>query len=351
MTRPMDIGDIVALLADRAESLCADLLAAGVKEGNEWRVGSVAGEPGRSMGVHLSGPKAGIWADWAGRDDDRGDALDLVAKVKFGGDKKQAIRWARAWLGIDRVDPASFAETRRKVEEKKRKAKADEQRNRDNALQIYLSAVPEIRGTLTERYLRGRGIDFGRLGRQPRAIRHHPGLVHPETGEIAPAMVAAITDASGIMISIHRTFLEELPDGSVVKLRDVEDAKLTLGRYAGGAIRVWRGRTGKAWKDAERGEWLLLGEGIEDTATGVLAAPEYRAAAAVSLGNMQALQLPDAIEGVILLAQNDTKPQAIEALDKAVAHFLELGKRVRLARPDRTVKDVNDMAQRALKRG
>src|SRR5690348_7476235 len=130
-------------------------------------------------------------------------------------------------------------------------------------MHIYLASVAEIRGTLAERYLKGRGIDFAQLGRQPRALRFHPGLVHPETGEIAPALVAAITGAAGDVVAIHRTFLERLPDGRVVKLRGVENAKLCLGTFAGGCIRLWRGKTGRAWKDAERGEWLLIGEGIE----------------------------------------------------------------------------------------
>src|SRR5579872_5068464 len=54
---PMDIVAIAALLAE--------LLPAGIREGAEWRIGSVAGEPGRSMGVHLGGAKAGVWYDWA----------------------------------------------------------------------------------------------------------------------------------------------------------------------------------------------------------------------------------------------------------------------------------------------
>lgn len=347
----VEIADLVGMLSRRAEALCAELLPAGIKEGNEWRVGSVAGEAGRSLGVHLSGVKAGVWCDWAGRSDDRGDALDLVAKVLFGGDKRRALRWARAWLGIDRLDPRSLEQERRQVEHKKQQERAAEKTNRDSALRLFLGAAAEIRGTLTERYLKGRGIDFARLGRQPRALRHHAGLAHPETGEIVPTMVAAITDHQGHMVSVHRTFLEELPNGSVVKLRGVEDAKMTLGRYAGGCIRLWRGKSGRAWNDAQPGEWLLLGEGIEDTATGLIAAPEYRAAAAVSLGNMQGLALPPAIEGVIILAQNDTKPQAITALERVVAHFHELGKRVRLARPDPSAKDVNELAQRALKQG
>jgi hypothetical protein len=55
----VDIGALSAMLADRIDSLCAELLPAGTREGHEWRIGSVAGERGRSMAVHLSGPKPG----------------------------------------------------------------------------------------------------------------------------------------------------------------------------------------------------------------------------------------------------------------------------------------------------
>ena len=102
--RLVDIGVIVSMLADRVPALCAELLPAGAREGHHWRIGNLAGEPGRSMGVNLA---TGLWRDW-GDGEKGGDALDLVAKVLFRGDKRRAIQWARAWLGLDSADPASF---------------------------------------------------------------------------------------------------------------------------------------------------------------------------------------------------------------------------------------------------
>lgn len=345
MTRLLDIGALVAHLAGRIEALCLELLPQGVREGNEWRVGSVAGEPGRSMAVHLSGDKAGVWCDWAGRPGDRGDALDLVALVLFAGRKAEAIRWARAWLGIDReIDPDTLRIERRRLQEKRGREKAAEARKRGSALALYLSAAPQIAGTAAERYFLGRGIDWGALGRQPRALRFARELVHPETGELAPALLAAITGPTGEMVAIHRTYLEALADGSVVKLRSVKDAKLTLGRYAGAAIRLWRGKSAKALDHAEPGEWVIIGEGIEDVATAVTAYPEYRALVAVSGGNV--VRLPPAIEGVILLAQNEDNAAALDALKRTVEGYIEQGKRVRLAVPPADVKDINELAQR-----
>lgn len=95
-----DIAQISRMLADRAQSVCEHLLPNGRKEGHEWRVGSLAGEPGKSLGVRLSGPKVGRWSDFHGGDE-RGDLVDLWAGVK-GLSLADALDEARGWLGVAR---------------------------------------------------------------------------------------------------------------------------------------------------------------------------------------------------------------------------------------------------------
>ena len=58
------VAEISDQLAVRIESLCAHLFPSGHREGSEWRVGSIAGEPGDSLGIHLEGDKAGVWSDF-----------------------------------------------------------------------------------------------------------------------------------------------------------------------------------------------------------------------------------------------------------------------------------------------
>jgi hypothetical protein len=100
-----DAGEIARMLAARAPELARELLPRGRREGQEWRVGSVAGETGKSMSVHLSGPRAGVWSDFASGD--AGDALDLVGACLYASDKRAAILWARRWLGLgDDAAPA-----------------------------------------------------------------------------------------------------------------------------------------------------------------------------------------------------------------------------------------------------
>src|SRR5262249_14502762 len=88
---------IATALADRIESLCRELLPSGKIEGKNWTVGSVNGEPGRSLRVCLIGEKRGLWLDFAD-EGWRGDALDLVEAVK-NCSTIDAMEWARSWLG------------------------------------------------------------------------------------------------------------------------------------------------------------------------------------------------------------------------------------------------------------
>src|SRR5262249_8498362 len=94
--RSMNARDISQQLATRVDALGRDLLPARHREGHEWRCGSVAGEPGNSLGVHLTGSKAGVWSDFS--TDQKGDALDLVRAV-LGLDLGAAIRWSQNWRG------------------------------------------------------------------------------------------------------------------------------------------------------------------------------------------------------------------------------------------------------------
>ena len=93
----MQAADIARQLAADAEGVCHYLLPQGKRDGHEWRAGSVAGEPGQSLGVHLTGDKAGIWADFAG--DGKGDLIDLWRAVR-GLSLPDAMREACAYLGI-----------------------------------------------------------------------------------------------------------------------------------------------------------------------------------------------------------------------------------------------------------
>ena len=100
----MQAAEIASRLAGRAESVCRELLPGGKREGHEWRAGSVSGEAGKSLGVHLSGEKAGVWADFAAGGS--GDLLDLWRECR-GLDLPTAMREACAFLGVSEPTFAS----------------------------------------------------------------------------------------------------------------------------------------------------------------------------------------------------------------------------------------------------
>ena len=72
--------DLAAMLAAQAETIARHLLPNGKRSGHEWCVGSVGGEAGDSMKVHLTGRKAGVWCDFASGES--GDLIDLWAAVR-----------------------------------------------------------------------------------------------------------------------------------------------------------------------------------------------------------------------------------------------------------------------------
>ncbi|MHC4397906.1 MAG: bifunctional DNA primase/helicase, partial [Planctomycetota bacterium] len=70
----------------------------GKRKGIKWHAGSVSGEAGKSLSVILSGEKAGIWSDFAEKDN-KGDLLDLWCAVKRIT-LREALKEACNWLGI-----------------------------------------------------------------------------------------------------------------------------------------------------------------------------------------------------------------------------------------------------------
>lgn len=73
------------------------LLPNGKRKGREWCVGSIAGEEGESLKVHLGGSKSGVWQDFA--KGEGGDLIDLWAGVR-NLSLAEAFAQVREYLGI-----------------------------------------------------------------------------------------------------------------------------------------------------------------------------------------------------------------------------------------------------------
>jgi twinkle protein len=98
-------------LGQQAEAVARLLLPTGKRMGSEWRCGSVQGDAGDSLGVHLTGAKAGVWSDFS--TGQTGDAIGLWMAVK-GVSLADACREAMEYLGIADDRPAHVRRQYRK---------------------------------------------------------------------------------------------------------------------------------------------------------------------------------------------------------------------------------------------
>lgn len=362
MSAPVSIDRVVDMLKSRMPSLCAELLPAGHRWQNEWRVGDLAGNPSRhgpqggSLLICLAGAKAGVWKDFC--TGEAGDALDLIAGVLYRGNKADALAWAKQWLGLDSgaVKPPTRAEVKAREARDQAEIERQDAGRRAAAWRIWEASEKSILGTPVQAYLADRAIDPARLDFEMNALRFCPRLDHPEGGAY-PAMVAIITSSQGKFLGVHRTWLSRDAFGVWGKA-PVEDPKLSLGRYniGGGHIRLWRGvsvdpATGEVKRARRLSECretveVHLTEGIEDGITVALEYPEARVLVAVSGSNMVNLRLPPIVARIVIWAQNEPPGSKGDvSLRKAVEQFRRQGRTVAVRHPPEGFKDVNDVVR------
>jgi hypothetical protein len=298
MTAELDAAEISRRLADQVGALVRDLLPEGHREGHEWRAGSVRGEPGDSLGVHLTGSKSGVWSDFASGD--CGDALDLVRAVhrfKLG----EALAWSRRWLDID--DGKAAPSPRPAA------AKAPANGQNDNQWRQIWRATAPLAGTIGEIYLaKARKLPVSSRGVE--AIRFHPAC--PFKREKVPAMVALLRDIrTDEPCGIHRTTL--LRDGSD---RDRARGKAMLGRAAGAAV--------KLCPDDEVTLGLGLVEGIE-TGLAIIGLGWRPVWAAGSAGAIARFPILSGIEELTIFADRDENGVGQRAAQQCAERWRDAG--------------------------
>lgn len=306
----MTAAEIARLLAERVDRLVADLLPAGHREGAEWRAGSVAGEAGHSLGVHLSGSKAGIWSDFAAGIG--GDALDLV-RAALGIDTPGAIRWARRWLGLD--DGAAAIPMRPVSAPAQSSPVADPARWR----RPWHAASPVV-GTLAEAYLAARGLAYADPAGDVLRFAPRRARLSPDSQlEHHPALLALLRDVrSGDACGTINVYLAQ--DGRD-RLRD-RKGKTSTGRAGGAAVML------DDYADVTLG--LAICEGVE---TGMaLQLADLRPVWALGgAGNLAAFPVLGGIEALTIAADADDAGQ--RAAEICAARWREAGREVAIIAP------------------
>jgi hypothetical protein len=322
-----DLDRINAELARRIDDVVGRLFSNAVKDGGVWALGDLNDKPGRSLKIWRRGVKQGEWWDFSeGRG---GHPLGLVIEAALGGkgDAGEGIRWAAKFCGVDGEETPEErakreANAARQREQREREEADAAARKRRAAQGLFLHGGP-IAGTMAEDYLRGRGVDLRRLGRQPGSLRFHPTVRCPDSGRDRPALLAGASDAQGFL-TVHRTYLFRLNDGRVVKadaaavpaVWRMVDAKKLYGPMNGGIVSIWRGDSGKPLHAMPAGEWIVLTEGIEDAVSVAIAAPEMRVGCVVALPFLGRAFLPKQCGGVLWHRHRGDGPKAVGDLER-----------------------------------
>lgn len=194
-----------------------------------------------------------------------------------------------------------------------------------------------IQGTPAQDYLASRGI----ICRMPDTLRFHPSIAYwdAEAGDKPiyidnfPAMIAASHSASGELEAVQRTYL--LLDGS--GKAPVPKPKKALGNMSSRAIRL-----------TPVAASLIVCEGIEDGLS-ILQDCNQSVWVAGGAGIAQNMLFPDAVQSIVIAADNDENKAGELAAIAAADAFALRGLQTRIIYPDKPHKDFNSQLVASLR--
>ena len=296
--------DLAHRLARDAEAVCRHYLSNGRREGRYWLVGDVHNTPGRSLFVRLRGPEsgkgaAGKWTDAA--TGEHGDLLDIVRESCGMADFPDVANEARRFLSLPRPEPAP---------DHVRPSLSAVAGPPESARRLFAMSQP-ISGTIAETYLRQRGITalHGTAN-----LRFHPRCYYrpdPDSpNETWPAMIAAVTDLSGMITGAHRTWLD--PSGQ--DKAPIDTPRRAMGQLLGNAVRFDMAQ-----------DVMAAGEGIETVLSLRCVMPDMPMVAALSAAHLAAILFPVTLRRLYIVRDNDAAGDGAAAalIDRAKALGIE----------------------------
>lgn len=242
-----------------------------------------------------------------------GDGIELVKRFR-GSTFPQTLRWLEAYLGIEH-QRESFCHRPEGLSEAEKTV-----RRRERNLAFWNAAVP-LRDLSREspqwKYLASRGLGACDASAMLRAEAETEAWETNEDGERRsagryPVLLAAVTDGSGGIITLHRTFLT--PDGGKAPLSSPK--KLAPGAIEDGLIRLFPPTA-----------IFCLAEGIE-TALSVHEMTGLPVWSAISLTGLRKFgEVPEGVKKIHICGDNDRSYAG-------AAGAYELAARIRRSRPD-----------------
>jgi len=190
---------------------------------------------------------------------------------------------------------------------------------------------------LAELYLASRGINL-RPKPLPWPLRGHHRVYCTETKRFRPALLAAVSDASGGIVALQRIWCERtlvsdngLSPEKGTRAADLSAPKKVIGPMGAGAVRL-----------AEPANLLGLAEGVE---TALSAAQLYRLPVWATLGaqRLGSIELPEIVKTVVIFG--DSGAAGEKAAAAAVSAYRRRGYQCEVVFPERGV-DFNEQLMR-----
>lgn len=234
---------------------------------------------------------------------------------------RDALRIVRRYLGADILEQRFVAPAPLPAQKKTDPAKARS---------LWECASPVRQNDGADRYLRGRKVG---LDAYPPALRYTPVAPYYEDGERAPeeyqAMISAVTDEQGRLITVHRTYIRAGRKADVTAAR-----KLVSSPGQQGNIKLF-----------ECDDTLAVAEGIE-TALAAHKMSSLPVWSMITAVNLSKFVPPPSVKHLVIYADNDYSYAGQQAAYSLAARLQGQGRgkiSVDVMLPDRVGTDWNDV--------
>lgn len=225
---------------------------------------------------------------------------------------------SKQWL----VDAQERAQANLARERQKREKAAEK------VSQVWAECVkyPSVQAEPMRRYFKDRSILFRMIGAEDQdSMRFHPNLAYYEAdGKLKghyPAIVCAIRDLSGRLITLHRTYItpggKKAPVESVRKMMSVPEG-LTV--------------TGACVQLGIPQRVMGVGEGLE-TALSAYRVTQVPTWSTVTAGLMESLEVPESVETVLIWTDKDKSVTGEKSAMALSSKLKKQGRRVHILMP------------------
>lgn len=249
----------------------------------------------------------------------------------------KVLRWINGWTDVEVEhairyfldDPENMPEMTEGTEEPDpfiREIPNSEKQAKLHSLLEKGFPLDSPEAAITIRYLNKRGLGSKNL---PHCLSHINRLEFWGHGQPTyfPGFIAPVVDLKGEIVSVHRTYLDNMGNKAPVTSPKKLMPPIFPGATNGAAIRLYEAETE-----------VSLAEGIE-TAIAVHQATGLPCWATVSAGGMENVRLPHKIQVVSIWADKDRNGVGQAAGNKLALRLLSEGRTVKLLIPDAPIPE------------